>query len=212
MQELKDAPNGPGGGVLDVWVWVLDCLQQVAQCLLDGIDEQLGLRPVQDEAKCKGGCLTQAPVLWRGVLADIFLDEWHDHGHDVILHHAGCKAQAGAGCNGDVPGGVILLLALLLLGEQLQQVRHQVWCCCLDEVVRGEVRVLLCQPVILLLCNGAPELQSLQAHILLVLPDCLDCDVVDLSHVGHQLGIVQGSNLVQALERGHTDADLRGLP
>lgn len=56
------------------------------------------------------------------------------HGDNIILHHPGGKAKAVSSCNSKVPSGIIELLTLFLLGEQLQQDRNQVGGCCLHEV------------------------------------------------------------------------------
>lgn len=67
-----------------------ECLQQVAQCRLDDLKELLGLWPIKDKTKSKGGCLAQTPVLWGGVLADIGLNERHD-----LQHHRSRKEARG---------------------------------------------------------------------------------------------------------------------
>jgi hypothetical protein len=75
---MERPPHGlrtyrPRGGVADLHVWVLECVEQEAEAHDDQLRELVGRRPLEDGAKRKGGRLPAAPVLRRQLLVDVGL-------------------------------------------------------------------------------------------------------------------------------------------
>mmetsp|Transcript_16497 Transcript_16497/g.27261 ORF Transcript_16497/g.27261 Transcript_16497/m.27261 type:complete len:226 (-) Transcript_16497:881-1558(-) len=177
--EITNTSKSPGSRVFDQDVTISQSLDKNWNRLIDKRSHVGLVGSLKNRTEGKSCRFTEMPVR----VFDVLLHEWHDILHNFTSDCIRHQRQARSSSHRHIPGVLILILLLSCHGFQKQW--YKILESPLDELLAASLRSLIVVhclfsfrlQVNFLVTYCGPELYTLLCYLLIVLFDCLECQI-----------------------------------